>query len=64
MFSISLNTGIDTQLKFTLEPIPGSDDAFPQWLDAMRGVCRLPCGIPPEFRKKVIITILVEKKKP
>ena len=44
--------GIDSQIKFTIRPLPG-DDAFKQWKDAMRAVARLPQGLPSEFRKKV-----------
>ena len=44
--------GIDTRLRFNLEPPPG-DSAFDQWKDAMKAVARLPLGIPDGFRKKV-----------
>ena len=46
-------SGIDTRMRFTVEPLPG-DSAFEQWKDAMKAVARLPLGIPDEFRKKVI----------
>lgn len=45
-------TGIDTRIRFSLEPLPG-DSAFDQWRDAMKAVARLPHGIPDSFRKKV-----------
>lgn len=44
--------GIDTRMKFSIEPPPG-DSAFEQWKDAMKAVARLPMGIPDSFRKKV-----------
>ena len=43
---------IDTRMKFSIQPPPG-ESAFDQWRDAMKAVCRLPMGIPSEFRKKV-----------
>ena len=49
-------TGIDTRIRFSLEPLPG-DSAFDQWKDAMRAVARLPHGIPDSFRKKVRVCI-------
>ena len=52
--------GIDTRIRFSLEPLPG-DDAFQQWRDAMKAVARLPLGIPPEFRKKVISSFYPER---
>lgn len=49
---MSVCLGIDSKIRFSIEPLPG-DDAFNQWKDAMKAVARLPMGIPPEFRKKV-----------
>ena len=49
----TLFSGIDTKMRFTVEPPPG-DSAFEQWKDAMKAVARLPLGIPDEFRKKVL----------
>ncbi|XP_064632060.1 TBC1 domain family member 30-like isoform X3 [Lineus longissimus] len=48
--------GIDTRIKFSLEPV-GGDDTFQQWHDAMKAVARLPLGIPREFRKKVWLSL-------
>ena len=44
--------GVDTQMKFTLDPAPG-EAGFVQWRDAMRALSRLPGGVPKEFRKSV-----------
>lgn len=49
--------GIDTRIRFSLEPLPG-DSAFDQWRDAMKAVARLPHGIPDSFRKKVCTSTL------
>ncbi|XP_033746059.1 TBC1 domain family member 30-like isoform X2 [Pecten maximus] len=49
-------TGIDTRLRFSLEP-PLGDSAFDQWKDAMQAVSRLPLGIPDGFRRKVWISL-------
>ena len=46
--------GVDTQMKFTLDPMPG-ELGFMQWKDAMKALARLPGGIPKEFRKSVNI---------
>ncbi|XP_055999134.1 TBC1 domain family member 30-like isoform X3 [Ostrea edulis] len=50
------NGGIDTRIRFSLDPPPG-ETAFDQWKDAMRAVARLPHGIPESFRKKVWISL-------
>ncbi|XP_076447278.1 TBC1 domain family member 30-like isoform X2 [Babylonia areolata] len=47
---------IDTRMKFSLTPPPGLS-AFDQWKDAMKAVNRLPMGLPPEFRKKVWLSL-------
>ncbi|KAK7101893.1 hypothetical protein V1264_020204 [Littorina saxatilis] len=52
----SLKRQIDTRMKFSLDPPPGQS-AFDQWKDAMKAVNRLPMGIPPEFRKKVWLSL-------
>ncbi|XP_055882786.1 TBC1 domain family member 30-like isoform X2 [Biomphalaria glabrata] len=43
-------------MKFSIQPPPGQT-AFEQWRDAMKAVCRLPMGVPPEFRKKVWLSL-------
>lgn len=55
-------TGIDTRIRFSLEPLPG-DSAFDQWRDAMKAVARLPHGIPDSFRKKVCTSTMSLKLK-
>ncbi|XP_019627909.1 PREDICTED: TBC1 domain family member 30-like isoform X3 [Branchiostoma belcheri] len=44
--------GIDTRMKFSIEPMPGKK-GFRQWFDAMKAVVRLPHGLPSEWRKRV-----------
>ncbi|XP_063980248.1 uncharacterized protein LOC135164114 isoform X2 [Diachasmimorpha longicaudata] len=46
----------DTRMRFSLTPQPG-ESGFTQWLDAMKMVARLPEGIPPEFRKRLWLTL-------
>ncbi|XP_077325915.1 TBC1 domain family member 30 isoform X3 [Lithobates pipiens] len=48
--------GVDTKLKFTLEPSLGQH-GFQQWYDALKAVARLPTGIPKEWRRKVWLTL-------
>ncbi|XP_015115532.1 uncharacterized protein LOC107040099 [Diachasma alloeum] len=48
--------GEDTRMRFSLTPQPG-ESGFTQWLDAMKMVARLPEGIPPEFRKRLWLTL-------
>ncbi|KAK2544079.1 Tbc1d30 [Columba livia] len=48
--------GVDTKLKFTLEPSLGQN-GFQQWHDALKAVARLPTGIPKEWRRKVWLTL-------
>uniref|UniRef100_A0A8C6UCG9 TBC1 domain family member 30 n=1 Tax=Neogobius melanostomus TaxID=47308 RepID=A0A8C6UCG9_9GOBI len=48
--------GVDTQLKFTIEPSIGKN-GFQQWYDALKAVARLPTGIPKEWRKRVWLTL-------
>ncbi|KAK7474153.1 hypothetical protein BaRGS_00034613, partial [Batillaria attramentaria] len=43
-------------MKFSIEPPPGQS-AFDQWKDAMKAVNRLPMGIPPDFRRKVWLSL-------
>lgn len=50
---ILLFLGVDTRIKFSIEPPSTGENAYIQWVDAMKGVARLPLGIPEEFRKKV-----------
>ncbi|XP_069141078.1 TBC1 domain family member 30-like isoform X2 [Argopecten irradians] len=56
MSGLKTKTGIDTRLRFSLEP-PLGDSAFDQWKDAMQAVSRLPLGIPDGFRRKVWISL-------
>ncbi|KAL4225983.1 hypothetical protein ACF0H5_013970 [Mactra antiquata] len=56
MMSAGTDKGIDTRMKFSVDP-PGGDSAFEQWKDAMKAVARLPLGIPAEFRKKVWLSL-------
>ncbi|XP_046744038.1 uncharacterized protein LOC124410003 isoform X2 [Diprion similis] len=48
--------GEDTKMRFSVAPQPG-ESGFTQWLDAMKMVARLPGGIPPEFRKRLWLTL-------
>ncbi|XP_056196627.1 TBC1 domain family member 30 isoform X3 [Falco biarmicus] len=48
--------GVDTKLKFTLEPSLGQN-GFQQWHDALKAVARLPTGVPKEWRRKVWLTL-------
>ncbi|KAG8439632.1 hypothetical protein GDO86_005711 [Hymenochirus boettgeri] len=52
----TLEPGVDTKLKFTLEPSLGKN-GFQQWYDALKAVARLPTGIPKEWRKRVWLTL-------
>ncbi|XP_008399868.1 TBC1 domain family member 30 isoform X7 [Poecilia reticulata] len=52
----TLEPGVDTRLKFTIEPSLGNS-GFQQWYDALKAVARLPTGIPREWRKKVWLTL-------
>ncbi|XP_076686925.1 uncharacterized protein LOC143378816 isoform X2 [Andrena cerasifolii] len=52
----SLKRTEDTKMRFSLTPQPG-ESGFIQWLDAMKMVARLQGGIPPEFRKKLWLTL-------
>ncbi|XP_018585602.2 TBC1 domain family member 30-like [Scleropages formosus] len=52
----TLEPGVDTRLKFTLEPSLGKN-GFQQWYDALKAVARLPTGIPKEWRKRVWLTL-------
>lgn len=49
---VAFFSGVDTQMKFTLNPMPG-EAGFAQWKDAMKALARLPNGVPKEFRKSV-----------
>lgn len=33
------------------------EEAFNQWKDAMRGMARLPTGIPPQFRRRIWLAL-------
>ncbi|XP_011880484.1 PREDICTED: uncharacterized protein LOC105568985 isoform X2 [Vollenhovia emeryi] len=46
----------DTKMRFSLTPQPG-ESGFIQWLDAMKMVAKLQGGIPPEFRKRLWLTL-------
>ncbi|XP_058882841.1 TBC1 domain family member 30 isoform X3 [Acipenser ruthenus] len=52
----TLEPGVDTKLKFTIEPSLGKN-GFQQWYDALKAVARLPTGIPKEWRKRVWLTL-------
>nr|XP_055046913.1 TBC1 domain family member 30 isoform X4 [Misgurnus anguillicaudatus] len=52
----TLEPGVDTRLKFTIEPSLGKN-GFQQWYDALKAVVRLPAGIPKEWRKRVWLTL-------
>ncbi|KAK9399660.1 TBC1 domain family member 30 [Crotalus adamanteus] len=52
----TLEPGVDTKLKFTLEPSLGQN-GFQQWHDALKAVARLSTGIPKEWRRKVWLTL-------
>ncbi|XP_036368894.1 uncharacterized protein LOC115223845 isoform X1 [Octopus sinensis] len=53
----SLKRRIDTRIKFSIEPPLVGENAYEQWVDAMKGVARLPLGIPEEFRRKVWLSL-------
>nr|XP_012216603.1 PREDICTED: LOW QUALITY PROTEIN: uncharacterized protein LOC105668696 [Linepithema humile] len=46
----------DTKMRFSLTPQPG-ESGFIQWLDAMKKVAKLQGGMPPEFRKRLWLTL-------
>ncbi|CAF0808804.1 unnamed protein product [Brachionus calyciflorus] len=52
----SLKRREDTQMKFTLNPLPG-EAGFAQWKDAMQALVRLPGGVPKEFRKSIWLNL-------
>ncbi|XP_045567859.1 TBC1 domain family member 30 isoform X4 [Salmo salar] len=52
----TLEPGVDTRLKFTIEPSLGKN-GFQQWYDALKAVVRLPTGIPKEWRKRVWLSL-------
>ncbi|KAL2103089.1 hypothetical protein ACEWY4_002257 [Coilia grayii] len=52
----TLEPGVDTRLKFTIEPSLGKN-GFQQWFDALKAVARLPTGVPKEWRKRVWLTL-------
>ncbi|XP_064488369.1 TBC1 domain family member 30-like [Ornithodoros turicata] len=54
--AVSPKRSVDTRMRFSLEPSPG-DTGFTQWRDAMKMVARLPGGIPPEFRKRLWLSL-------
>lgn len=43
-------------MRFSIEPGPG-DSGFSQWHSAMKMVAQLPEGIPPEFRRRLWLTL-------
>lgn len=43
-------------MRFAIQPFPG-DTGFSQWVSAMKMVAQLPGGIPPEFRKRLWLTM-------
>ncbi|CAM1323128.1 TBC1D30 (predicted) [Pycnogonum litorale] len=54
--AVSEKRRVDTRMKFSIEPFAG-DSGFNQWHDAMKMVARLPGGVPPEFRKRLWLTL-------
>ncbi|XP_056635014.1 uncharacterized protein LOC130444061 isoform X1 [Diorhabda sublineata] len=42
--------------RFSIHPLPG-DTGFSQWANAMKMVAQLPGGIPPEFRRRLWLTL-------
>jgi hypothetical protein len=54
-FSLSPSTSQSDSKTIKIMNIPESASDFNQWLHAMKMVARLPGGMPPEFRRKVII---------
>lgn len=57
-----VSKGEDTKMRFSVEPpqvqtTDSGDSGFQQWHDAMRMVARLPGGVPPEFRRKLWLTL-------
>uniref|UniRef100_H3D528 TBC1 domain family member 30 n=1 Tax=Tetraodon nigroviridis TaxID=99883 RepID=H3D528_TETNG len=52
----TLEPGVDTRLRFSIEPSVGKN-GFQQWYDALKAVARLPTGIPKEWRKRVWLTL-------
>lgn len=47
---------MDPDLKMKCSP---DSSSFVLWKDAMKMVARLPDGIPPDFRKQVIVIIVI-----
>ncbi|XP_023310333.1 uncharacterized protein LOC108905130 [Anoplophora glabripennis] len=43
-------------MRFTIQPAPG-ESGFSQWAAAMKMVAQLPGGIPPEFRRRLWLTL-------
>lgn len=43
-------------MRFTIQPVPG-ESGFSQWAAAMKMVAQLPGGIPPEFRRRLWLTL-------
>ncbi|XP_063230098.1 uncharacterized protein LOC134535110 isoform X2 [Bacillus rossius redtenbacheri] len=54
--AISDKTSEATRMRFSVAPCPG-DSGFSQWQHAMKMVARLPGGIPPEFRRRLWLTL-------
>lgn len=54
--AVSQKRWVDTQLRFTLDPLPGSP-GFKQWSDALRAIIQLPGGLPSCWRKRVWTSI-------
>ncbi|XP_046396746.1 mucin-5AC-like [Ischnura elegans] len=55
--AVSEKRSQDTRMRFSVVPPPPGDSGFEQWRDAMRMVARLPGGIPPEFRRRLWLTL-------
>ncbi|XP_050304616.1 uncharacterized protein LOC126742110 isoform X2 [Anthonomus grandis grandis] len=52
--SSSASESVD--MRFTIQPTPG-ESGFSQWVAAMKMVAQLPGGIPPEFRRRLWVTM-------
>ncbi|XP_030761772.1 LOW QUALITY PROTEIN: uncharacterized protein LOC115886662 [Sitophilus oryzae] len=52
----SFGASDSVDMKFTIRPTP-SESGFSQWVAAMKMVAQLPGGIPPEFRRRLWLTM-------
>ncbi|CAG9773146.1 unnamed protein product [Ceutorhynchus assimilis] len=57
------NNGIEkisasaADMRFTIQPTTPGESDFAQWVGAMKMVAQLPGGIPPEFRRRLWVTM-------